>query len=173
MKYKLKDLDFGNIDYSLNQMTQFNKLNKMIDVKYLSEDLDFQTPKVTLQEIVKENGKEYLILKLLPTEACKTFLSRILLIENSINEKMKKHWFNDSVPVNNVNRLFNGPTFSVKIPMRFSKPQIDIYSNGKLFNYYRLLPGMELICLLSFNKVWINFDNVVTYNLTVKEILLV
>lgn len=172
MKYKLKEIDFGNIDYSLNQFNNPNN-SKMVDVKYLSNDLDFQTPKVILHEVLKENGKEYLILKLLPTEACKTFVSKILLIEENINQKMKKHWFNDSIPINNVNRLFNGPTFSVKIPMRFSKPQIDIYSNGKLFNYYHLREGMELICLLSFNKIWINFDNVVSYNLTVKEILLV
>jgi hypothetical protein len=44
-------------------------------------------------------------------------------------------------------------------------------NNEKLFNYYHLSESMEIICLLSLDKVWISNVNEPNYNLTVKEIL--
>ena len=81
MKYKLKDVDFDKIEYkySLNSNNGMGNTNcKLINFTYLKEELEFQTPKVLIEKILKENNKEYLVLKIIPTEACKTFCRKIL-----------------------------------------------------------------------------------------------
>jgi len=170
MKYKLKELNFSNLKYNKSDMNE----SKLISFTYLDNELEFQTPKVILEKIIQEDNKEYLLLKLLPTEASKTFQNGINNLEDSHNKIINlKNWFNYSLPRNGIKSVINGDSFIVKIPFKYSKPTLKIYSkNGSLFNYYHLKSGMELICLLDSSKLWINFDNSVTYNLSVKEILI-
>jgi hypothetical protein len=66
-----------------------------------------------------------------------------------------------------------GDCFKVKIPFKYGKPQLNIFSKDDyLFNYYHLVEGMEVILLLSINNVWINSDGFSTYSLIVNEILI-
>jgi hypothetical protein len=171
MKFKLKDVDFNLIEYKLNQNKHIVENCSLINVSYNKEDFEFQTPKVIIERIIKENNKDYLLLKLIGNQACHLFFSKIFELEENINKSFKKEWFNNSIPISNIKPIFTGDSFTVKIPFKYSKPITKCYSNGSLFNYYSLLPGMEIICLLSLKNIWINFDNNVTYNLSVKEIL--
>ena len=128
-----------------------------------------------IEKIIKENNKEYLLLKILPTEACKTFCTKIFELENKHNIELNNHkdWFNKKIPISEVKSVFNEDCFIVKIPFNYSRPNVKIYDkDSKLFNYYHLKQGMEIICLLNVNNIWINFDNVPNYNLIVKEILI-
>ena len=95
MKYKLKDVDFESKDilYSLNSNN--GTINghsncKLVNFTYLGEPMEFQTPKVLIEKIIKENNKEYLLLKMLPTEACRTFCKKILELENRHNLEFSK-----------------------------------------------------------------------------------
>ena len=173
MKYKLKDVDFRKMKYSVvNGNNNISSDCKLINFAYNDNVFEFQTPKVILDQIVKENGKDYLLLKILPTEACKTFCSKILDFEKDMASKFHLDWFNKRLPVDQFKSIFVDDTFRVKIPFKLDNPILKIYKDSRLFNYYNLKPGMELICFLSCNNVWINFDNVVSYNLNVKEIMI-
>jgi len=185
MKYKLKDINFDKTEYkySLNSNNGMGNTNcKLINFTYLSEDLEFQTPKVLIEKIVKENNKEYLILKIRNTEACKTFCTKILEMEEKHNKVLRcnNKWFNKKLPVYPIRSVFNklpevleDICFTIKVPFKSSNPCIKIYDHDlNLFNYYHLQTGMEVICLISCNNLWINFDNLVTYNLILKEIRL-
>jgi hypothetical protein len=152
MKHKLtevlfKDLKFTNKD--LNRGT-------VVNVTYLNDTLEFQTPRMCIDDIIKDSTGEYLLLKLLPNEACKKFFLKILELESCIN----------------VESLFNGDLLMVKVPYTYSKPMVNVSYEGSLFNYYHLSKGMEIICLLTLNKLWINEYKTKNYNLTVKEIML-
>jgi hypothetical protein len=171
MKYKLKDIDFTNgIEYKLNSGIGV-KLNgnNLVNFTYNSELLEFQTPKVLIEKVIKENNKEYLVLKIIGTEACKTFCSKMLSLEK-IHYTNVKPFFNKNIP-SSFKSIFNEQTFTVKVPFRNENPQIKIYDHSHPFNYYHLTPGMEIICVVTCNNIWINFDNTASYNLTVKEIL--
>ena len=50
---------------------------------------------------------------------------------------------------------------------------VTVYKGSSLFNYYHLSKGMEIICLVNLSKLWINFKNEGSYNLNVKEILVI
>jgi hypothetical protein len=171
MKYKLKDINLDFIEYKLIQSNSINNNCKLINFTYSGEELEFQSPKVIIEKIVRENNKEFLILKILGNEACKCFCLKLFDLEKNINYKLNKNWFNENIPINDVKSVFKGDCFTVKIPFKYSKPIITTYShNGNVFNYYNLKEGMEIICLLSINNIWINFDNSVNYYLNVKEI---
>ena len=126
--------------------------------------------------ILQENDKHYLLLKILPTEACKTFYNGIRSLEENHNRSIFNHkeWFNKSIGISTIkSSILNENDFLVKIPFKYSKPMSKLYSkNGTPFNYYHLKPGMEVICLLGTSNIWINVDNSVSYNLSVKEILI-
>ena len=175
MKIKFKDVDCSKINYSTNSndgIINGNSNCKLINLNYLGEVFEFQTPKVLIEDIVKENNKEYLILKILPTEACRTFCTKIFEIEKNHNQNLKKEWFNKKIQIPEIKSIFTEDTFIVKIPFKYSNPCIKIYDReSKLLNYYHLKKGMEVICLLNYNHIWINFDNTCVYNLNVKEIL--
>ena len=109
-----------------------------------------------IHEILKDSGNEYMVLKIYGNQACQKFFLKILELEKSINTVS----------------LFQGDLITVKIPFKFSKPMVDVYHNGSLFNYYHLSKGMDVLCLLEFHKLWINEYKEVKYNLTVKEIML-
>ena len=83
-----------------------------------------------------------------------------------------EEYFNKYIK-NKIKSIFNEETFIVKIPFKLSNPQIKVYKDNKLFNYYHLTKGMEIICLLNLSKLWTNFKNETNYNLTVKEILVI
>uniref|UniRef100_A0A6C0IB50 Uncharacterized protein n=1 Tax=viral metagenome TaxID=1070528 RepID=A0A6C0IB50_9ZZZZ len=168
MKIKLKDFDFKEIKYSLNKGIFTGKL---VNFSYLGNNIEFQTPKVIIHDLVTENDKQYILLKLIGTEASKTFYNKIIQLENSFNSGLKTEWFNKNLPVYNVTSIFSEDNFLVKVLFKGSSPQIKVYNSTNLFNYYHLKPGMKVICLVACNNIWINFDNVPSYNLTVKEIM--
>jgi hypothetical protein len=163
MKYKLKSIDTELLNYSSIPNKTFNSDSKLINVKYVDQELEFQTPRVIIDKIIKENNKEYLILKLLPNEASKTFYQKLLDIESNITKR-----FNGSV-VSIIDTNF----IKVKIPFKYDKPLLNIFlSDDTLFNYYHLKVGMEVIILLSMNNLWINPDNTINYHLNVKEMII-
>jgi len=177
MKHKIKEIDFNRLNYiySIDSNNGMGNTNcKLINFTYNGEELEFQTPKVIIEKLIKENNKEYLLLRIIGNQACKTFCTKILEMEEAHNNKLSvnTNWFNNKLQTNNIKSVFQNDCFIVKIPFKYSKPCIKIYTtDSNLFNYYHLKQGMEIICLLSSNNLWINFDNSVTYNLIVKEIL--
>ena len=157
MKYKLKELYLDINNFS------FNKHENIINFKYKNECLEFQTPKIIIDSLIKENNNEYIVCKIIGNKSCEIFFSKISMLESLFN----KHFKTD------VKSIFNNDSFIVKIPFRYSKPQIDVYKNNSLFNYYRVIKGMEIICLVYINKLWVNSDNEINYHLNVKEILII
>ena len=159
MKYKLKELDFNNFSFDKVDLND----NKIINIKYLNESLEFQTPKLIIESLIKENNHEYLLLKINGNKACETFCSKIFKLEEFFNKYIK----------NKIKSIFNEETFTVKIPFKSLNPQIKVYKDNKLFNYYHLTKGMEIICLVNLSKLWTNIKNETNYNLNVKEILII
>ena len=159
MKYKLKELDFNNFVFDKVDLND----NKIINIKYLNESLEFQTPKLIIESLIKENNHEYLLLKIIGNKACETFCSKIFELEEYFNKYIK----------NKIKSIFNEETFTVKIPFKSLNPQIKVYKDNKLFNYYHLTKGMEIICLVNLSKLWTNIKNETNYNLNVKEILII
>jgi hypothetical protein len=157
MKYKIKDLQFEKISFSKVQIENGTLLN----LKYNNDSLEFQTPRVIIDSLIKENDHEYLILKIIGNEACKKFCSKITQLELFFSDYLK----------NEIKPIFNEDCFTVKVPFKYSRPLVKVYKNEKMFNYYHLSESMEIICLLSLDKVWISNVNEPNYNLTVKEIL--
>ncbi len=154
MKYKITDIQFNKIKYSGKELPN----GTIYNVTYDNNVIEFQTPKMYIHEIIKDSNCEYLILHLQPNEACRKFFLKIKELEKSIP--------------GNPDSLFNDESlFKIKVKYQFSKPIVNVYSNGSLFNYYHLSKGMEIICLLEFHKVW-NSQSNSYYNLTAKEILL-
>ncbi len=140
---KIKNINFNNLKYSI----AFEKNgNKLFNVKYSSEILQFQTPKV----LIKEIDKEYLTLELKNTGACKSFYEFVINLETTYP---------------NIKSIFDGNLFKVKV-----QHFINIYSNGRLFNFYDLKQGMEIICLLEYSKLWVNNYLIANYIFNVKEI---
>jgi hypothetical protein len=167
MKYKLKELETCN--FSFDKVIVEN--NKIINIKYKNDSLEFQTPKIIIDSLIKENNHEYLSLKIVGNKACESFCSKINQLETFFNTK--KNWLDKNLPDNEIKSVFNEDSFIVKIPFKYSKPIIKVYKDNKLFNYYHLAKGMEIICLLSLSKIWVNFKNEISYNLNVKEILVI
>jgi len=160
MKYKLTDISFDNLEYIPKELIT----GTVINVKYSGETLEFQTPKVLIQDIIKEAGKEYLLLKINPNQACKKFFEKILELENEFTSK-----FNTT----SIKSIFENDHFIVKVPFVHSKPNTNVYSHdGSLFNYYHLCKGMNIICLVYCEKLWMNKDSSFHYHLQVKEIML-
>ena len=159
MKYKLKELNFNNISFNKVELNN----GTIINLKYVNESLEFQTPKIIINDLIKENGKEYLVLKIIGNQACKTFCSKINELETYFSESLK----------NPIRTIFNEDLFTVKIPFKNSNPLIKVYKDNSLFNYYHLSKDMEIICLLGIDKIWINNYNEPSYNLIVKEIMVI
>jgi hypothetical protein len=147
MKYKLKDLKFDTIEYTSSHVSN---LGKVINMK---ESIEFQTPKVKIVNI----DDEYLTLKILPSEACRIFFLKIMEFEEKIKQEFK-----------DIVQLFDGDVFKVKIKNKNFK----IYLNGTLFNVYHLKKDMEIICLVSICKLWINAYNIASYHLKVDEMVI-
>lgn len=159
MKYKLKDVDFHNLSFNKAQLNN----GIIYNIKYNENLFEFQSPKLLIESLVKNGEQEYLVLKILGTEACKTFYSKILEIESFFNLKLN----------NKINSVFKGESLTVKIPFKFAKPQIKIYKDDSLFNYYHLTKDITVICLLSIGKLWLNNFNELSYQIIVKEIMII
>jgi hypothetical protein len=158
MKYKLKDISLENIVFNNSQLDN----GIIYNLKYNQECLEFQSPKMILDSIYKEKNNEYISLKVLPTQACKTFYLKIKEIETYFETTFK----------NPVKSVFYNDFMRVKVPFKFEKPLTKVYKTGSLFNYYNLSQGMELICLLCIDKVWVNNFEEPSYQLNVKEIMI-
>uniref|UniRef100_A0A6C0AZ71 Uncharacterized protein n=1 Tax=viral metagenome TaxID=1070528 RepID=A0A6C0AZ71_9ZZZZ len=159
MKFKLKELDFKQITFNKTPLNN----GTVVNLKYNENSLEFQTPKLIIESLIKENEHEYLNLKIKGTEACKFFCSKILELESFFSNSLK----------NQIKTIFNEDNFIVKIPFKYSKPLVKVYKNDSLFNYYHLTKDLEIICLLELDKLWINNSNEPNYNLIVKEIMVI
>ena len=162
MKFKLKYLNTEFLKYSEVLNKNFGNNGKLLNVTYHGESLEFQTPKVFIEKIIKEPGdKEYLLLKIIPNEGCRMFYQKITEIESHIGI------------LGSIESNLIGTCFKVKIPFKYGKPQLNIFSKDDyLFNYYHLVEGMEVTLLLSINNIWINPDGIINYSLIVNEILI-
>jgi hypothetical protein len=161
MKYRVKEIDTSNFVFNKTQLNN----GTIVNIRYLEEILEFQSPKMVIHELVKENDHQYITLQLLGTQACKTFYLKIMEIENHFN-KMLGNDLTKSV--------FHENFLTVKIPFKgYSNPLIKVYRNDALFNYYHLTVGMEILCLLCIDKIWINNFNEPNYYLNVKEIMVI
>ena len=158
MKYRLKEVD--PVKFVFNKV-QLNS-GIILNIKYFEDSLEFQTPKMIIHELVKENEHEYIVLQILNTEACKTFYLKITEIEKYFSEKIKS----------TIKSVFHENYVTLKIPFRGSNPLIKVYREDNLFNYYHLEVGMKIICLLGIDKIWINNFNEASYHLVVKEIMI-
>ena len=166
MKYKIKEIEINAFSFDKVNIDD----NKIINLKYHNDSLEFQTPKIIIDSLIKENNHEYISLKIIGNKACESFYSKISELEIFFNEKVKIY-LNPKLPKHDIKSVFNEDSFIVKIPFKNSNPLIKVYKDNKLFNYYHLTKGMEIICLLTINKLWINYKNETSYNLNVKEIL--
>jgi len=148
MKFKLKELIFeDNLKFNEYQ-SNFGKILN------LEEPIEFQTPTVKIISI----NNEYLTLQILPTEACKIFYTKI----NEFEEKLKKQ-FNKEI-----DNLFTKDSFKVNI----KNDSFKIFYEGSQFNIYNLKEDMNIICLVSISKLWINLYDVLNYSLKVNEMLI-
>ena len=161
MKYKIKEIDVNNFVFNRTQLNN----GTIVNLKYLEDTLEFQSPKMVMREIKKENDNEYLILELLGTQACKTFYLKVLEIEDYFNKKLN----------NNLTKsVFCENFVTLKIPFKGSStPLVKVYKNDSLFNYYHLTADTQVLCLLSLDKIWINNFNEPSYHLNVKEIMVI
>lgn len=159
MKYKLKDIILNDIDFSKVELQN----GTIYNIKYKNDSLEFQTPKMVVDSLLSENEKEYLVLKIIGTQACKTFCSKITEIE----ELFKNHLKGD------IKSVFHEEFVTVKIPMRYSRSLVKVYREDSLFNYYHLEKNMEVICLVSIDKIWSNNFDESSYHLNVKEIMVI
>ena len=163
MKYKLKDIEFDNFKFDKVNLND----NKIININYNENSLEFQTPKIIIENLIKENDHEYISCRIIGNKASETFCSKMLLMESFFNEKLNKYNCLD------IKSIFNEDCFIVKIPFKYSRPQINVYKDNKLFNYYHLTKGMTIICLVNISKIWINYKNESNYNINVKEIMVI
>jgi len=146
MKISLKEICFDNL--------KFTKCVTGLGTIYnLNEIINFQTPIVKIISI----SNEYITLEILPTQACSLFYTKIQEFESKLKSLFKKE----------VNCLFEKINFKVKIK---NNKNFKIYSNGDLFNFYHLKAQMNVIVLVSINKLWDN--GIINYNLNVNEMVL-
>ena len=158
MKIKLKYLNTELIKYSEVLNKNFGNNGKLLNVTYNGQSLEFQTPKVFIEKIIKEpDDKEYLLLKIIPNEGSRIFYQKISEIESILG---------------NIESNLSGDCFKVKIPFKYGKPQLNIFSKDYLFNYYHLVEGMEVTLLLSISNIWTIPGGISTYSLIVREILI-
>ena len=124
MKYRLKEINCNQFVFNKTQLNT----GTICNIKYNNEPLEFQTPKLLIQSLVKENDNEYLILKILPTQACKTFCSKIQEIEACFTDTFGE-----------IKSVFKEDLVTIKIPFKYSKPLVKLYKDESLFNYYAQL----------------------------------
>jgi len=167
---------FNKIRYSQNSLSNHSMyFKKMINYNvqqdsdsdsYSDSEIEIQTPKTIIKQIIKENGKEYLLLRFIRNTVSKEFYDQLLLLE----EYHKK-----STKADSIKSLILEDTLTVKVPIRYSKPYIKIIKEpgAEPFNYYHLATGMKVICKLGGNSIWIDHNNNANYNLIVKEISII
>jgi hypothetical protein len=157
MKYKIKEINCENISFSKVELN-----NGIVhNIKYNEDSLEFQSPKMKIHSLVKENDHEYLILKIAGNQACKTFCLKIKEIEAFFSRRF------------NIGSVFHEDLLTVKIPFKYSKPLVKVYKNENLFNYYHLEEDLEILCLLCIDKIWVNNFNEASYQLNVKELMII
>jgi hypothetical protein len=159
MKYKLKEISLDNVSFNKSQL----ETGVIYNLKYNEGSLEFQSPKMIIDTILKENENQYISLKVLPTQACKSFYLKVKEIETFFTTTFK----------NPIKSIFHEDFMKIKIPFKCGKPLPKIYKTDSLFNYYNLCAGMEVICLVGIDKVWVNNFDEPSYQLNVKEIMII
>ena len=83
MKFKLKDIDFNNMEYVYNINTNNGLGNsklissKLINLTYMKDELEFQTPKVIIKKI-QDNPNFKTIIYSVFMNSCLLLLKQIL-----------------------------------------------------------------------------------------------
>ena len=147
VKIKLKEHNFSKITFSEFKTNAGSLFN-------LTEPLEFQTPTVSIVSI----DKMYITLQLLPSFACEHFYKKIMEFEKCVKASIENNGFIS---------IFDDLSFKIK-----QNDDFKIFLNGRRFNNFNLTPGMEVICLLSLNKVWKNMYNVINYNIKINEMVI-
>ncbi len=157
MKYKIKEIDCNKILFSKVSLN-----NGIVhNIKYNNEILEFQSPTMKIHSLTKENGHEFITLKIVGNQACKSFCLKIKEIEEFFLKQF------------NIHSVIHGDLLTVKVPFKYSKPLIKVYKNDNLFNYYHLEQDTDIICLLCIDKIWVDNFNEASYHLNIKEIMIV
>ena len=157
MKYKIKELEIEDALFTFDKIPFQG--NTILHVKYKHDTLEFQSPKMCVGSVIKENNKEYFLLRLASTKAHQIFCSKVYDIEKVFSRKF-----------GNIRSAIDTENVIVKIPCKNGNPLVKVYKENKLFNYYHITQGMEIMCLIGINKLWMNSNKEVYYNLIVKEI---
>ena len=145
---KLKELILSNLKFSNKELSN----GQIINVRYLDEPFEFQIPKAIIHFVENET----IILDV----DNKLFLEKMTSFETFISKRFNKELIS---PIeNNLVKL--------KLPFKFSKPQFKVYHGSRLFNYFNLKAGDEIICLVFLDKLW-NSESI-HYCLNIKEIML-
>jgi hypothetical protein len=147
MKTLLKELKFDNLKFTNSQINMGTIYN-------LTDPLEFQIPTVKIILI----DTDYITLQLLPTRACQIFVLKIHEFEQKLKEIFNQE----------ITSLFENDTFRLKINLKNFK----IYFEDRLFNIYDLKPEMNIIALITINKLWENVYKQISYTLHIKELLL-
>lgn len=145
---KLKELILNNIKFVGKDLSN----GTIVNVKYLDEPFQFQLPKGTIEFI----GNEHLTLNI----DNNLFFNIINSLEDYLGTRFNRP----------VESIISGKFITLKLPFRNSRPEFKVLLESKLFNYHSLITGMEVICIVSLDKIW-NTDKL-NYNLIVKDILL-
>jgi len=145
---KLKELNTKNITFSLKIIGESSNI---INIKYLNDELEFQTPKVEILTI-QDN---IIIVKLLHNN--QIFIDKIKELERCYS----------SYTGTKINNLLTENVFKLKIT---HIPKV--FNNSEMISYYSLKKGDVIICLVNSKHLW-NDNNRTSYNLHIKEILVI
>lgn len=145
---KLKELILEDIKFTSKELST----GSIINVSYQDTPFEFQIPKGDIHFI--ENDK--ILLKV----TNKTFIDKINTIEKFLSNRFNRE----------IISTIEDNLISLKLPFKFSKPMFKVYHENKQFNYFNLVAGNEIICLVTLDKVWIS--NKINYCLNIKEIML-
>lgn len=163
MKVKLKNIDYSLINYNEVNSSTLND-GTLVNISYLDNELEFQSCKTIINSI----NNNYFELKLLPTEASRTFYNKLIQLENEYNKYLLTKNINKQIK-----SIFKNEYFTVKIPFKNNHPLVKVYDkDNKLINFYKLINNNTIICLFVCKNLWITKDSDIHYQLTVKEILL-
>ena len=108
MKYKIKELETEDNLFTFDKVQLHG--NSILNLKYKQDTLEFQTPKMCVESVIKESDKEYFSLKIASTRAHEIFCSKVYQIENVFSKKF-----------GNIRSAVSGEQVIVKIPCKNGK----------------------------------------------------
>jgi hypothetical protein len=145
---KLKELILNQIKFVSKDLPN----GTIVNVKYLDEPFQFQLPKGSIEYI----GNEHLTLNINNN----LFFGLIGSLEDYMSTRFNRP----------IESIISENFVQLKLPFRNSRPEFKVLLDNRLFNYHNLISGMEVICIVSLDKLWIT--DKINYTLTIKDILL-